>query len=81
MTVNEVITERALREIYFPGFEMTVKEAQPWTIMSSYNSINGLFSSHNPWLLKDVLRMDWGFNGLVMSDWGGKRGNDAVSLC
>lgn len=77
--INEIISERALREIYFPGFEMTVKEAKPWTVMTSYNAINGPHSSHNKWLLTDVLKNQWGFNGLVMSDWGGTK-NDGVAM-
>lgn len=64
------VDERTLREIYFPAFEIAVKEAQPWTVMCSYNRINGTYSSENSWLLTDVLRKDWGFDGLVMSDWG-----------
>lgn len=70
-TVNEIISPRALREIYFPGFEYAMEKARPWAVMSSYPSINGTPASQNAWLLKDVLRDQWKFNGLVMSDWYG----------
>ena len=69
--VNEDIGERALREIYFPAFEAAVKEGKIWAVMSSYNQINGQHASANPFLLTDVLKQDWQFDGMVMSDWGG----------
>lgn len=69
MSVNEIIDERTLREIYLPGFETCIKKAEPTTVMCSYNAINGELSSENKWLLTDVLRKDWGYKGMVMSDW------------
>lgn len=70
LRISARISQRALREIYFPAFEHIVKAAQPWTIMCSYNQINGVHSAQNRWLLTDVLRGEWGFKGIVMSDWG-----------
>lgn len=69
MSVDAVVDERTLREIYLPGFEGAVKDAQPWTIMAAYNKVNGTFATENPYLLTDVLRKDWGFEGVVISDW------------
>ncbi|MGN0532226.1 MAG: glycoside hydrolase family 3 C-terminal domain-containing protein [Eubacterium sp.] len=70
MVLNEVIDERTMREIYFPAFEIAVKEAQPWTIMNSYNRINGVYASQNEWMQQQVLRKEWGFKGLLVTDWG-----------
>ena len=70
MSSSSNVDERTLREIYFPAFEISVRKAQPWTVMCSYNRINGVYASENPWLLTDVLRKEWGFEGYVMSDWG-----------
>ena len=77
MRVSADIDPRALREIYLRGFQRVVTEAQPWTVMCSYNRINGTYASEDPWLLTSVLRDEWGFEGLVMSDWGAV--NDRVS--
>ena len=77
MTSDSQVDERTLREIYLAGFEIPVKEAQPWTVMCSYNKINGTYASDNKYLLTDVLRGDWGFEGYVMSDWGAV--NDRVA--
>ncbi len=70
MTVNTVADERTLRETYLVPFEIAVKKAQPWTVMNSYNRLNGTYAAENKWLLTDVLRKDWGFKGIVVTDWG-----------
>lgn len=68
--INETISERALNEIYFPGFRACVREGNVRTVMSAYNRINGVLCTENTWLLEDVLRKQWGFDGVVISDWG-----------
>lgn len=70
MSCSSEVSERALREIYMAGFEEAVKTAQPKTIMCSYNKINGTYASENEWLLNQVLRDEWGFEGYVITDWG-----------
>ncbi len=70
MTVNTVVDERTLRETYLVPFEIAVKKAQPWTVMNAYNRLNGTYCAENKWLLTDVLRKDWGFKGIVVTDWG-----------
>lgn len=76
MAMDAVVDERTLREIYLTGFEIAVKEGKSKAIMSSYNRVNGTYANENKHLLTDILRNEWGFDGMVVSDWGGN--NDAV---
>ena len=72
-TINSAIDERTLREVYLRPFEAAVKQADVWGIMSSYNKLNGIYTAENEWLLTKVLRDEWGYDGIVMSDWFGSR--------
>ena len=74
MVCDSVVDERALREIYLSAFERVVRKSRPWTVMCSYNKLNGTYASENKWLLSDVLRDEWGFDGVVVSDWGATAG-------
>lgn len=77
MSTDVIISERALREIYLSAFEKVVKKAKPWAVMCAYNRINGTYCCENNWLLTDVLRKEWGFKGIVMTDWGAM--NDRIN--
>jgi len=77
MVIDTIVDERTLREIYLPGFEVAVRESRPWTVMCAYNRLNGTYCSEHPWLLTQVLRDEWGFEGVVVSDWGAV--NDRVA--
>ncbi|MFE0070359.1 glycoside hydrolase family 3 C-terminal domain-containing protein [Nonomuraea sp. NPDC059023] len=70
MRVSAEVDERTLREIYLPAFQHVVTVAKPWMVMSAYNRVNGVYASEHPWLLTEVLREEWGFRGVVVSDWG-----------
>jgi beta-glucosidase len=78
---NDIVTQRALREIYLKGFELAVKQAQPFSIMTSYNDINGMPSANNYDLCTAICRDEWGFQGFIMTDWGGGISKPALSMC
>lgn len=70
MSMSSEVDQRTLREIYLPAFERVVRKAHPWTVMSAYNKVNGIYASEHPQLLHDILKTEWGFAGVVVSDWG-----------
>lgn len=71
MTINSIIDERALREIYLKGFQIAIKEANPWTVMMAYNKVNGQYCCENKYLIQNILRNEWNYEGCIISDWGG----------
>lgn len=77
MTINSIIDERALREIYLRGFEIAIKNANPWSVMMAYNRLNGQYCCENKYLMQDILRNEWNYEGCIISDWGGV--NDIIS--
>lgn len=77
LAIDSVVDERALREIYLTAFEIAVKKAQPWTVMTAYNKVNGTYCSENRHLVKDILKDEWGFEGIAVTDWGAA--NDRVA--
>ena len=77
--INVNVDERALREIYLPAFKATITEGNAWTIMSAYNKLRGVYCSENPYLLQKILRGEWGFKGIVISDWGGTHSTVAAA--
>ena len=77
-SISAEVGERALREIYLRPFEQAVREARPWSVMASYNRVNGTFAGENPYLLTEILRGEWGFEGIVMSDWFGTKSTAAA---
>ena len=81
MAMNSVVDERTLREIYLTGFEIAVKEGHPKSIMSAYNMVNGVYANENAHLLKEILRTEWGFDGFVVTDWGGDNDHPRSRLC
>lgn len=77
MSIDEIVDERALHELYLEGFRLAITRGRAWTVMSSYNKVNGTYANENRELLDDILRRRWGFTGLVVTDWGGN--NDRVA--
>jgi beta-glucosidase len=77
MVIDAIVDERALREVYLAGYEIAVKGAQPWTVMCAYNEVNGIYCSENKFLMTDILKQEWGHEGLVVTDWGAM--NDRVT--